>query len=372
MKKTFSVLTICILILVPLLFQSPESALGQTYTYNPFTGKLDAVGSSGGGGGSITISGTAPIVVTGGGGATPAISATLASNAEALAGTSNVVLMTPLRTKELFDANNLPATTGLNGVFLTFIDTAVAWTYKLIIPPSGDQIVDNAADTITMDRHIVNATPNSNYTLTSTPSLSAGDDGETSCIRNNGTGTLTLQDKDTLTGSGLNLVGATSLAIAVGEVACFLSNSANWELIGKSGGSSSVNRVMFSWASTSNAPTNAVAGHISISGSTSSGANNDTRHSVMPYAGVLKNLSASIGSAQGGSFSMVCETTLNGSVPANPLAFTVAAADGAETVYHDNTHTVTVAKGDLVSLRCVGGGSGTNATIASGSITLEY
>lgn len=369
MKKIFATFTITILLFVPILLVS------QTYSYNPLLSRgLDLVGSGSSSPSGITISGTDPIVVTGGGGLTPAISATIASNAEALAATSNVVLMTPLRTKELFDAHALPATTGLNGVFLSFVDGAVGWVYKLIIPPSGDQIIDNVADSITIDRSVVNVTPNGAYTLTSTPSMSAGADGQSACVRNNGVGILTLQDRDTLTGSGLNLVGATSLAISPGEVFCFLSNSSYWELTGRVGSSSSTNRAMFSFSSnTANSPSNTTPGFIAISGYNSSSATSDTtRHTVMPYTGTLRDLSISLGTSQSPSITQTCSIAVNGTIPGSSLSVTIPVSSGTEDDFHDNTNTVAVTKGDVVSLTCVGSGTGTNANLASGSVTLVY
>ena len=305
---------------------------------------------------------------------TPTVSGSLdyATTAESLAGTLTTKPVNPAGVLAAFNNwNPVPAATGLNGVFYTFFNGAAAWTYKLIIPSSGIQSITGVGDTILMDRRTVEFSSNAARTLTSTPTFSSGDPGQETCVINRGSFALTVQDAATLTGSTLRLGGSPHVfSPLTGQ--CFIQTASGWVKMGSGSTSSSTNRVLFSWGATVNAPTNSTPGHIPISGQATSGPTNESRHTVMPYTGTLRDLSASTGSAQSGSITQTCEIAVNSTVPASPLGFTVPISTTSRTTFFDNTNTVAVTKGDLVSLRCVGSGTGTNATMASGTVTLEY
>mgnify|MGYP000203370340 CR=1 FL=1 len=94
--------------------------------------------------------------------------------------------------------------------------------------PTTAQQIDLAGDTIAPTEYVwklINDT-GSSITLTSTPHMSAGDDGEIQILINTGADDIVLQDDGTLSGSDIFLKGAeTSLTLKTGDAVMLAYNT---------------------------------------------------------------------------------------------------------------------------------------------------
>jgi hypothetical protein len=133
----------------------------------------------------------------------------IATQGEAQTGLNDQKTMTPLKTSQAIQAQcALPNPFGSGGGLLMTDGSTSSWTHKLIFAPLTE-VINSASHTISTTKFYVQANPSSNLTLSSTPSLSPGNDGQFLVLTNiNTTNSLTLQDESSLTGSGLRLGGS--------------------------------------------------------------------------------------------------------------------------------------------------------------------
>lgn len=88
-----------------------------------------------------------------------------------------------------------------------------AVTYAKLALPSSTQTLSAASSTISADANVVQVSPSSALTLTSTPTIGNGRDGQQMVVLNVGSNNVTLQDQGTLASSNLRLV-ATTITLA--------------------------------------------------------------------------------------------------------------------------------------------------------------
>jgi len=102
-------------------------------------------------------------------------------------------------------------------------------TPMLIISPTADQVIDNAADAILANASIVFLNPDGDYTLTSTPTIADGTKGQILHImcNNNEANGVTVQDQGTLPLSNLQL-GAAGRAISGKDVLSLIFDGTDW------------------------------------------------------------------------------------------------------------------------------------------------
>lgn len=138
----------------------------------------------------------------------------IASKTEAEFGLDDERTMTPLKTSQAIAAQcPLPNQMGMGGGFLRTDGSASSWTRKMSFAPLTEAI-SGAGHTISPTRSYVQVNPSANVTLTSTPTIGAGEDGQFLVVANvNSTFSLTLQDHASLAGSGLR-IGGTNLTLA--------------------------------------------------------------------------------------------------------------------------------------------------------------
>jgi prophage DNA circulation protein len=89
---------------------------------------------------------------------------------------------------------------------------------------------------------------------------------------------------------------------------------------------------------------------------------------VAPRAGTLQNLFIVTLSGQSATGAMVCAVTVNSATP-GAITITVAAGDAAE-MKSDTTHTIPVARGDLVAIQCANAATAVSANIGAWSLGL--
>jgi hypothetical protein len=132
----------------------------------------------------------------------------IASQTEAEFGINDERTMTPLKTSQAIAAQcSLPSPMGMGGGLLTTDGSTSSWTRRLVMAPLTEPIT-NAGHTISTNRFFVQVNPSASYSLTSTPTLSPGTDGQFLVLANlSSTHSLTLQDHSSLTGSNLKLGG---------------------------------------------------------------------------------------------------------------------------------------------------------------------
>lgn len=99
----------------------------------------------------------------------------------------------------------------------------------LIIPPSGDQVIDAVSDAILANASIVFLDPDDDYTLTSTPTIADGTKGQILHIMCNNAeaNIVTVQDQDTLAGSNLQL-GDVGRAITGKVILTLIFDGVDW------------------------------------------------------------------------------------------------------------------------------------------------
>ncbi len=89
----------------------------------------------------------------------------------------------------------------------------------LVLVPSTAQDITGVGETISADAGLVQLTADNSYTLTSTPTIAAGSDGQVLTIMNvDSTDAITIQDETALAGSNLRLAGAASLVLGPRDV----------------------------------------------------------------------------------------------------------------------------------------------------------
>lgn len=119
--------------------------------------------------------------------------------------------------------NNVPATISNLIVNLTSIFT-----------PSAAQVIDAVGDTILANATIIELNPDANHTLTSTPHIADGTEGQILIITTDPAegNTVTLQDQGTLGGSNILLLNSiASRAIGAGSSITFRFDSGDWKEI---------------------------------------------------------------------------------------------------------------------------------------------
>lgn len=162
-----------------------------------------------------------------------------ASKIESEAGTDDVRMMTPLRTAQAIAAQcALPGQTGFSGTILTTDGSMASWSRRLTVTPGLATAISVATQSILADRYYVQVTPASTLTLTSTPTIPAGADGQFLVLTNTSTAnTLTVQDEASLAGSGLHLGGG-SAAIGPRQSLHLVFNATlnGWVRVGAAGG----------------------------------------------------------------------------------------------------------------------------------------
>ncbi len=90
---------------------------------------------------------------------------------------------------------------------------------RLTLSPSTVQDITAVGETISADASLVMLTADNSYTLTSTPTIAAGADGQVLTIMNvDSADAITIQDESGLAGSNLRLAGAASLALGPRDV----------------------------------------------------------------------------------------------------------------------------------------------------------
>lgn len=109
---------------------------------------------------------------------------------------------------------------------------------SLIFTPSTTQVIDAAGDTILANASLIVLNPDADYTLTSTPTIADGTEGQVLYITcaNAEAHTVTIQDQDTLASSNLQLLSATK-DITGKTVATLIFDGTDWiEYGGGAGG----------------------------------------------------------------------------------------------------------------------------------------
>jgi len=144
----------------------------------------------------------------------------LATQEEAENGIENTHYMSPLRSAQaIVEQCALPAQSGHPGKFLKTDGSAATWTAHLTLSPSAVQTIDAATGSITADALNVRIDPNSNYALTSTPTIADGLDGQLLLISNNSASySVTLQDESFLANSNLRLGGSNVTIVPRGSL----------------------------------------------------------------------------------------------------------------------------------------------------------
>lgn len=101
------------------------------------------------------------------------------------------------------------------------------WTPDaLVFVPSAAQDITAVGEVILANAQIVQLTADASYTLTSTPTIADGSDGQLLYIINvDSTDVITVQDESNLTGSNLRLTGATDVAIGPMDILVLAFNS---------------------------------------------------------------------------------------------------------------------------------------------------
>lgn len=96
--------------------------------------------------------------------------------------------------------------------------------------PSADQSITAVGDAILANAAHVKITGDASYTLTSTPTIAAGTDGQVLMIENVGSFSIVLQDEASLPGSLLQTLNNAAQSIGVGDLAYFLysTDAAAW------------------------------------------------------------------------------------------------------------------------------------------------
>lgn len=142
------------------------------------------------------------------------LGADIATQAEAELGGIDTKLMTPLKVAQAIAAQcAIPGQIGNDGAILSTDGSTAFWTRQMAIVPAT-ATVTAAGNSITASRFYVQVAPTSSLTLTSTPTIPNGTDGQFLVLTNTSTtNTLTLQDEAVLPGSNLRL-GGSNLALA--------------------------------------------------------------------------------------------------------------------------------------------------------------
>ena len=114
-------------------------------------------------------------------------------------------------------------------------DGNVAVKYETVFTPSTTQVIDAVGDVILANATSVELNPDADYTMTSTPTMADGTEGQIVYISAaNGEGnTVTIQDEDTLAGSNFQLAGD-DVEVTGQKVLGFRFDGTDWiELTGK-------------------------------------------------------------------------------------------------------------------------------------------
>jgi hypothetical protein len=168
----------------------------------------------------------------------PEIRADIASQTEAEAGALATKLMTPQRTLQAFTTwNPIPSQAGKAKSLLVTNGATSSWTWKLITPASAVQTILTASSPITADRLFVKVLPASPMTMTATPVIGDGEDGQFVTITNvSATASVTFQDEALAPGSNVRL-GGTNLTLAPNQSATFVfaTGPGDWILTQKLG-----------------------------------------------------------------------------------------------------------------------------------------
>ncbi len=102
---------------------------------------------------------------------------------------------------------------------------------RLTLSPSTAQNITAVGATISANASLVMLTGDNSYTLTSTPTIAAGADGQVLIIMNvDSADVFTLQDETALAGSNLRFAGAASLALGPRDVVSLIYSAtlADW------------------------------------------------------------------------------------------------------------------------------------------------
>jgi hypothetical protein len=173
----------------------------------------------------------------------------IATQTEAEFGIDDQRTMTPLKTSQAIAAQcPLPSPTGMGGAVLTTDGSSSSWTRRLAFPPLTETI-SSASHTISSSRSYVQVNPTATVTLTSTPTIGPGTDGQFLVISNvSSSFAVTLQDHLVLAGSGVKLGGANLTLGPLQSVYLVYSNTAAaWiradQVPAGSGGGGAVNSV---------------------------------------------------------------------------------------------------------------------------------
>ena len=161
----------------------------------------------------------------------PNLSLDIATSDEARAGIATDKVVTPERVLNAFTAwNPLPSQIGKAYGMLSTNGTTPLWSWSLITPASGTQVLSDNQAQIVADRLFVRIDPASSLTLQSSPVIADGVDGQFLTVANvSATNTLTLQDEAVVPGSNLRLGGG-SLKLGPRESAAFVfvAGLGNW------------------------------------------------------------------------------------------------------------------------------------------------
>ncbi len=138
----------------------------------------------------------------------------VASQEEAEYGLNDDRSMTPLKTSQAIAAQcSLPSLMGMSGSVLTNDGSVALWTRKFVMPPSAEAVTA-PGQMLSTNRFYAQVTPSAGHTMSGTPTLSPGTDGQFLVLSNvSPTFSLALQDQAVLAGSGLRL-GGSSLTLA--------------------------------------------------------------------------------------------------------------------------------------------------------------
>lgn len=133
----------------------------------------------------------------------------IATTTEAQFGVDDQRTMTPLKTSQAIAAQcPLPNPMGMQGGILRTDGSTASWTRRLASEPLTE-VISAASHSISASRSYVQVNPTANVTLTSTPSIGMGENGQFLVVANiSPTFSVTLQDHASLAGSGLRLGGA--------------------------------------------------------------------------------------------------------------------------------------------------------------------
>lgn len=170
------------------------------------------------------------------------ISADVASQSEAEAGSSATKVMTPQRTAQAFAAwSPIPTLAGNSGKFLTNNGTTTSWTRTPAFGCTNTQTLASALAMIAADSQHICVSPSSTLILASLPTIADGVDGQIAIITNeHASNSVTLQDESLLASTNLKL-GGTNVTLAPKESVALIFDQALsiWVLLTKPGGSGS-------------------------------------------------------------------------------------------------------------------------------------